>query len=443
MPPLVVGCQPIEGLAREAARVGSPATAVPAEARRVRIARPGLPEYSTYAAQALVAGGRARERGVRYAVEAWPVTETTGRAEAPVVTAVTDPERWPDLFAALVASTTPRDAPDLVLASGSLVSSLGRARALHDLGPLLRDEGWFKADDFVDGVLGTGQARGQQLALPLSVGAEVLVYRAQLFEETGAPPPKPDWSWQELVGAARAARRGGGGRAAPWGILVRPLSPTLFSLAWQQGAQMVTADGARLDLTEAGTVHAVEFLVDLIHGEGVAPAIDERDEQPFAALWGQRQFAIAPTLVSGAVWWHTAVSEGTELCELPEQRRGLMGFASILVGIPRGAPDLKHSLNALRGLVEGASEVLVLPARRAAPPLRRMNSFLNENDAAVLSSALRAVRFLPGGFPWMQIAPIVSRELMVPALAGRKSARQAARDAQALVDRRLAQLRGA
>jgi hypothetical protein len=439
----VVGCQSLEGLAREAAQLGSPATVVPAEARRVRIARPGLSELSAYGAQALVAGERARERAVKYEVEAWPVTETIGRPDAPVTTAVTDPERWPDLFAAQVASATPSDAPDLVLTSGSLVSALGRARALHDLGPLLRDERWFKADDFVDGVLRAGQVGGQQLAIPLSVGAEALVYRSSIFEEAGATPPRPDWSWQDLVRAARAVRRGAGGSAARWGILVRPLSPTLFSLAWQQGAQLIPPDGARLELTEAGTVRAVEFLVDLIQGEGVAPAIDEKDEPPFAALWGQKRFAIAPTLISGPVWWHTVVNEGTELCELPEQRRGLVGFASILVGIPRAAPDLKHSLNALRGLVEGASRVLVLPARRAAPPLRQMNNLLSDNDAAVLSSALGALRFLPGDFPWTQIAPIVSRELMVPALAGRKSARQAARDAQTFVDRRIAELRGA
>lgn len=50
-------------------------------------------------------------------------------------------------------------------------------------------------------------------------------------------------------------------------------APSLFSLAWQQGAIVATGDG-RLDLAEPGTVRAAEFLADLVHGQRVAPPLD-------------------------------------------------------------------------------------------------------------------------------------------------------------------------
>jgi hypothetical protein len=264
-----------------------------------------------------------------------------------------------------------------------------------------------------------------------------------MFEEAGAPPPRPDWGWADLLRAARTISRGpGGGRSGRWGLLVGPRAPSLFSLAWQQGAQVVAPDGSRIDLTEAGTVRAVEFLVDLIQGEGVAPAVDERDPRRFVELWAQRELAMASMVLSGPVWWHAGNYDGTELAELPEQRRGVLGTAPIVVGVPRGAPDLKHSLNALRGLVEAAPGALLLPARRNGPPLRQRNTFLTEGDATALRSALGAARFLPGDFPLTQLAPLLDRELMLPALTGRKPARLAARDAQVVLDRRAVELRG-
>jgi hypothetical protein len=151
---------------------------------------------------------------------------------------------------------------------------------------------------------------------------------------------------------------------------------------------------------------------------------------------------MASMVLSGPVWWHAGNYDGTELAELPEQRRGVLGTAPILVAVPRGAPDLKHSLNALRGLVEAAPSALLLPARRNGPPLRQMNTFLTEADATTLGSALGALRFLPGDFPLTQLAPLLDRELMLPALTGRKPPRVAVRDAQAVLERRLADLRG-
>jgi hypothetical protein len=438
--PALGSCVELERLARQAELSRSAPPPTPAERRRVRVARAGLPELAAAGGLTLLAGERvATARAVRYEVEAVPVTKSTG--EARVV--VSDPQEFPDVFAAQVAAGSPADAPDLVLADAGWISALARARAVYDLGSFLRDEPWFKADEFAAGALRPGQVRGQQVGLPLAIGAEALLYNARIFEEVGAAPPQPGWGWTDMLRAARAiSRRPGGARAGRWGFLVGPRAPTLFSLAWQQGAQVVAPDGARLDLTEPGTVRAVEFLVDLIQAEGVAPAVDERDPRRFLELWAQKELAMAPTIVSGPVWWHAGNYDGTELCELPDQRRGVLGTAPILVAVPRGAPDLKHSLNALRGLVEAAPSALLLPARRNGPPLRQMNTFLTEADATTLGSALGALRFLPGDFPLTQLAPLLDRELMLPALTGRKPPRVAVRDAQAVLERRLADLRG-
>jgi len=151
---------------------------------------------------------------------------------------------------------------------------------------------------------------------------------------------------------------------------------------------------------------------------------------------------MAGTFARGPIWWHAPNFAGTELIEVPEQRRGLLAVAPIMVAVSRAAPDPKHSLNALRGLVDGATTTMLLPARRGGPDLREINRFLGESDAAVMRSALAAARFLPGDFPLGRLTPFLDRELLLPVLSGRKASLRAARDAQPLLEKKLADLCG-
>jgi hypothetical protein len=85
-----------------------------------------------------------------------------------------------------------------------------------------------------------------------------------------------------------------------------------------------------------------------------------------------------------------------------------------------------------------------MPVRKGAPELKAINLVLSGEDVAGMEAALASARFLPGDTPYFRIASAVARELTLPVLMGEKRPEQAANDAQAVVDKLLAEfeLRG-
>jgi ABC-type glycerol-3-phosphate transport system substrate-binding protein len=425
LPILLAGCGSFAENLPAAIR---PATPTPTEPRRVRLGRP-TPFFGD---DRLHAPLRRIDpaRHVRF--------ELTG------IDVGTDaPEQRPARFASLLKGLAPADAPDLVLAGPGEIAHLARADALHDLGPVLKGERWFEADDFWGDALRSCQARGKQLAVPLEAGVECLLYNRRSFQEAGVPPPEPGWTWDQFLQSAKALTRPG--PSPRWGFHPSPFWPSIVTMAWQNGAELITADGARVNLGEPGTLRGMELIVDLIHTHKVAPPLDDKmvqlaDQYDFAWLAIRSQeAAMIGQAVGQYAWWRQY--EDVYAAELPHAgtRVGL-GFVGLMVGIPKQAPDMAHSLNALRGLVDATAGSLFLPVRRA-DDLRAPELMLREPEGVGLLSALAAARFVPGDFPF-EIVGVLSREYILPILTGKKRPAEAARDAQPLVDAELAKARG-
>jgi multiple sugar transport system substrate-binding protein len=426
---LLASCQSVQGVLR-------PVPPSPVARRVVRIGRPLIDTYAWASGQVSSAANRiAPERDVQVQIQPVDLVKTTRGSGGEVTVRVTDPEEWPEAYAVALGQMTGRDAPDLVLADSRWLSALGKANVLRDLAPLLHGEQWYNPDDFLGNALRAGQVRGRQLALPLLASAEVLLYDRRAFQDQGISLPQPGWTWSEFTSAARALRSPGGptGRGR-WGAFVTPAAPSLWTMAWQWGAQLISASGEQVDFTEPGTIEALEFLSDLIHRDNIAPPVDARSASRFAEALGQREAAMLGTFVGGLVWWRTSTHEGYQLAELPARRPIVVGHIPIMVGIHRRAPDEGRSIVALRALLEASKQTMVLPTRRGISDLRKLNSFLTENDALVLSGAVESARFLPGDLPFFQISPIVERDLVLPVLTGRRTPRQAAEDAQPSID---------
>lgn len=213
---------------------------------------------------------------------------------------------WPTVYARQLATLSGKAVPDLVLLDSRFAAALAKADVLADLGPLLRTERWFRAEDYAGDVLAAGRVRGRQLALPLAVFADTLLYDSRAFEAGSVAPPRPDWLWSDLLGSAQALT--GPGR---WGLYLRATgsarpfeaSPSLWTIAWQRGASLIDRDGLGMTLTEPGMLDALEFLADLVGRHAVARPPDP--ETSIAEVMAQREVAMAATFNGQAVSWRT------------------------------------------------------------------------------------------------------------------------------------------
>jgi hypothetical protein len=115
----------------------------------------------------------------------------------------------------------------------------------------------------------------------------------------------------------------------------------------------------------------------------------------------------------------------------------VFGTPFTIVGIPTKSVNLDQSIAALRDLVELAYRSEVLPARKADTTPRQRVPTLTERDSSILSATLPNARFLPGDVT-SEVYQHLAADLVLPVLTGQKKPKDAAADAQKLIDAAMA-----
>jgi hypothetical protein len=442
-PALLAACDTASLLDRAARLYPTPAPAAP---RPLRVAHPKLDYYHLLKTR-LQNASRRLPPALDAALELVAVNLSVGLPEEQSLDLPPPMPLVPKVYAQRLGADSAFRS-DLVMVDPFTIGQLARQNVLHDLGPLLAREGWFDRADYLGGVLEAGTNAGKLLALPIEVATEVLWRNGPALRIRGVePPPVEGWSWDQFVVAARRLTNPEG--RPSWGASLTPALPSLFSLAWQQGAAVTSPDGTKLDLGEPGTLRAAEFLADLVHTQRVATLPDAplppETAHPITRAYllqqgfGGRGFANAAMvggLVGGPFW--SRPGDG-QLGTLPSDgQHANLGVAVLMLGIPRHAPDTAFSVRALRALISAASETLLAPTRSAANNLRPEEIGLTQPEGDALKASLASARYLPGGLP-LDVLPVVQREFVVPVLAGKKAAAAAARDARLPIEQALRQ----
>jgi ABC-type glycerol-3-phosphate transport system substrate-binding protein len=423
------------------------ATATP-KSPTVRIAAPDLDHYNEFLGLRLQNAAQKLPPGQRFAVQ--NVRVPVNKAGVAVQTAAELGSHFAEQIAAGVF------AADLLLCDNATLGALATKDLLRDLGPLLGKESWYKPEDFWGNILQTGQIFGKQLGLPLDASVELVVYNRKQLQQKNVSEPPTAWTWDQLIATATALAE-----KDKTAFRVSNWSPSIFSLAWQNGAQLVDTKG-KLRVTEPGTIRALEFLDNLVHTRHVSAPLDAVDlawgsdnpftfrgnseGDPFPYQLSLRKEETAMLAGQSAmkfygVWWedwkdHFYTDLGVSALPRGEHPT-VLGATWTILGIPANAANPDQSFAALGLLLDAFEPGAFLPARRSVADLRAIDPLITARDAEVLSASLPIARFLPGdvGLP---ILDLVAKELVLPVIMGKKKPQDAANDAQKAIDALLA-----
>ncbi len=180
----------------------------------------------------------------------------------------TDYAGWLTKITTLLASDT---APDCFLVQQVDLPALASTGSLLVLDPYLaRDRKEVNPDDFFPAHLEGGRWRGRQVGLTPDGCAVLEYYNASLFDEAGVPRPKPTWTWDDYLDAARRlTKKDGSGQVVQAGIGTLPTGNNLLPWLWSNGADLLSADFTRVTVTDAPAIQALQFAVDLVTKHGV------------------------------------------------------------------------------------------------------------------------------------------------------------------------------
>ena len=157
----------------------------------------------------------------------------------------------------------------------------------------------------IQGLVESGQVKGEQMTLPLTTDTRVLFYNPQLLAEHDIEPPT---TWDELEDAV--AQFAGG--SSPFGYAFP--SDNDYSMAYEavgpymkqaqgdilaEDGDAVVADAAASD----GTIAAVEFVRSLVDTGAVPPGQDNFSQESIAQLFSQGQLAF----FTGGPWMRSSI----------------------------------------------------------------------------------------------------------------------------------------
>jgi multiple sugar transport system substrate-binding protein len=126
--------------------------------------------------------------------------------------------------------------------------------------------------DFDQSIVQGLQVDGEQLAVPYDFGPIVLYYNADRFAEAGIPTPKPGWTVDEFLSAARALTKDG-----KYGFALYPTIDRIIPWSLSMTGAHPVKDG-KLDVTQPGFAQATQWFADLVGKEKVAAPVQATNE---------------------------------------------------------------------------------------------------------------------------------------------------------------------
>lgn len=162
-------------------------------------------------------------------------------------------------------------APDIIATEVDYFVTFATKGVLEDLNPYLASTTGISKNDFFPTILDRFTVDGHVYAIPRDVAPFACVfYNKDLFDEAHVPYPKDDWTWDDLLRAARAlTKTDASGRVTQYGF---------YGWAWQDfvygnGGALVdnVKKPTRVMLDDPKTIQGLQFYADLINLYKVMP----------------------------------------------------------------------------------------------------------------------------------------------------------------------------
>jgi multiple sugar transport system substrate-binding protein len=335
-----------------------------------------------------------------------------------------------DLLARLATSIAGGAPPELFLMNYRFYGQMAVKDALEPLDERIAASQTIDLADYYPVAVDAFRWQGRQLCLPQNVSSLAVYYNRTLFEKYGVAPPKPGWTWTDLLTAATAMTRdargavirgteseGAARRPAVHGLGVEPSIIRLAPLVWSNGGDIVDdpARPTRLTLDTPAAREALKNLVDLRLAYGVAPTDEEveaeDDESRFAngrlaMLFSSRRSTTTFRSITGFEW---------DVAPLPVYRRPVGVLHSDAYCMTRGGKNKNAAWNFLEYAVSAEGQRIIAGTGRTVPShvgVSTSPAFLGPaqppRSAKVFLDAIPTVRALPAVSTWPEIEDVTA-----------------------------------
>ena len=332
-----------------------------------------------------------------------------------------------DYHAALGTALAGGSPPDVVNLDYDATGQYAATGALQPLDARVAQSDLIHATDFYTQAWRGFQFDKQQVCLPVNVSGLMVFYNKKLFDAAKLAYPKAGWTWDEFLADAQALTKG----TDQYGVAIEPEFNNLLPFVWQNGGELLSADGKQLALDSTAGLAAVQFFVDLQSKYHAAPdqAASGSMEPPDRFISGAlgmliNSRAAVPSLrvITDFDW---------DVAPLPQKARAANILKADGLCLPAKAahPDLGWKLMEFAASAEG--QTLLASAGRVVPSniaVSQSPAFLDPSakpaNSQVWLDEIANIRIVPALAHWPDIEETANAEL-ANAFFGHATASQA------------------
>lgn len=171
----------------------------------------------------------------------------------------------------LAAMAAAKSMPDVMAMHPNSVEDLADQGALMDLTAFVNRD--FSKDKYFWSVMESSfNLDGKYYGVPFAWVGSVMYYNKDLFDKYGVPYPRPDWTWNEFLEAAKKLTidENGDGKIDIWGYAFFSRYAVFDGWILQNDGDYLDRENMRWD-PDDNAKETIRFLYDLVHVHHVSP----------------------------------------------------------------------------------------------------------------------------------------------------------------------------
>ncbi len=342
------------------------------------------------------------------------------------VTASGSPPTWTYFRRGIDAEAAAGRPADIVMLTGGIFTLPGIASPFF--GPLndyvQRDRSFL--NEFVTQAVETTTFGGRIQAVPVVLGAGVMAWHQDRFNDTDLPPPPATWTWNDLVAMGQefmtAARERN--KDKWWAISEGVYTALWAHLMTQAGGGVLDMSEGRLSLTSAQTQEALEWWRDLAYTHRIMPTSADMTYHDMTRLVPRSEAALHHAMIYsgeniGRDWkvQHSPSFAGNANSSL---------YVMDVLGIHGKSVQTELAYEAIKVLAPYVAERSMVPAWIPAlkhvekPSGERPELAMVEERVPVVLEVLRSGRGTTT-LPWTEIGTLLQRNLIQPLYTGERT----------------------
>ena len=185
---------------------------------------------------------------------------------------------WSEYWTKLQALSATGDMPDVFCMSAAYAWEYADKELAMDLQPyfdrdLVEDDYFMPVTEY--GWIRYPDSTGDLYAVPFRWVMGGLFYNKDIFDEAGVEYPQDDWTYDDMLDAAKKLTKDTDGDGEPdiWGMYVQADHILYDPMVYSNGGSVLDPEAETCNLTEPAAMESLQWIVDAIHKEEVSPPL--------------------------------------------------------------------------------------------------------------------------------------------------------------------------